>query len=180
MDWRDALAVSQRLIAGAMDGPVAIRLRQPGMGIAMRLETKRFGVIDVDSESILLFPNGLMGFESHRHWIMLSESDSDCVGWLQSLNDGDLSLAVVSPQSFISKYSLRIHRTHLASLPWAPGDDAVVLVIVSENEGEFTANLQAPVLLNLTRGLGQQVITADEQPVRYAFSRESLPLRRSA
>ena len=146
----------------------------------MRLETARFGVIDVDSPSILMFPRGLVGFEGHRHWVMLSESDSDAVGWLQSLHDGNLSLAVISPQAYIPQYAMRLHRSHLATLPWEPGDDALALVIVSEHDGEFTANLQAPILVNLTRGIGQQVVTADEQPVRFALSRDLMQQRKSA
>lgn len=146
----------------------------------MRLETARFGLIDVDAASILLFPRGLVGFEGHRHWVMLAEQDSDCIGWLQSLHDGNLSLAVISPQAFIPKYVLRLHKEELATLPWGPGDDALALVIVSENDGKFTANLRAPVLINVTRGIGQQVVTADEQPLQFLLSQELMRQRKSA
>lgn len=146
----------------------------------MRLETARFGAIEVDSESILLFPQGLLGFASHRHWILLAEAESDNVGWLQSLNDMNMSLAVVAPQAFVPRYALRIHRSHLMSLPWAPGDDAMVLAVVSEHDGEFTLNLRAPLLVNLKRGLGQQVVTADEQPVRFLLSTQPSFMRKSA
>ena len=175
-----ASPVIWRSIGGATDGPPrSIRLLDR-MGIAMRLETTRFGAIDVDSESILLFPNGLLGFEAHRHWILLAESDTESVGWLQSLNDVAVSIAVVTPQAFVPQYALRIHRSHLTSLPWAPGDEALVLAVVSEHEGEFTLNLRAPLLLNLRRGLGQQVITADEQPVRFVLSSQPSFMRKSA
>jgi flagellar assembly factor FliW len=48
------------------------------------------------------------------------------------------------------------------------------------NAGRLTVNLRAPVLINLNRRLGRQLITNDEQPVQYELSVGSLKLRKTA
>ena len=147
----------------------------------MNFTTRRFGNIAIDSDRILLFPQGIIGYETHRHWVLLSEKGSDTVGWLQSLADGDLSFLVVTPHRFVPRYELQIHRNQLLSLPWSPADEALTLAIVSgESSGELTINLKAPVLINVARCLGRQVVVADEQPLQFVIHEEPAMLRKSA
>ncbi len=146
----------------------------------MKFETSRFGPIEIDSERILLFPEGVVGYESHRHWVLLSENESDNVGWLQSLSDGSLSFLVVTPHRFVPDYALQIHRNQLLSLPWSPEDETLTLALVSDHDGTLTMNLKAPILVNVHRCLGRQVIVADEQPIRHAIHSPVTPLRKSA
>jgi flagellar assembly factor FliW len=146
----------------------------------MRYATSRFGTLQINTDAILLFPDGLVGFEQHQHFVLLSEVDNDAVGWLQSLSDPQFAVAVVTPHHFVSRYTLRLHRSQLSSLPWGPEDRSLVLAIVAQHEGRLTANLRAPVVINLDRCLGRQVITADDQPVRYPLPIQAERLRRTA
>ncbi|MCI0403985.1 MAG: flagellar assembly protein FliW, partial [Acidobacteria bacterium] len=50
-------------------------------------------------------------------------------------------------------------------------DSAFVLSVVSKSDGELTLNLKAPLIINLDRRLGRQVVTADEQPVAWQLNR---------
>ncbi len=146
----------------------------------MEFSTTRFGRLSVESDRILLFPDGLIGYESHRHWILLAENDDDSIGWLQSLSDADLAFLVVTPERFVVDYALRIHRSQLLTLPWSPDDRSMTLAIVSEHQGTLTANLKAPLAINVDRCLGRQVISSDDQPMRYELSHPSVSLRKSA
>jgi flagellar assembly factor FliW len=147
---------------------------------AMRFETANFGQLQIDPESILLFPDGLVGFEQYRHWVLLSENDDDAVGWLQSLNDPELVFSVITPHRFVPNYSLRIDRAQFAALPWSSTDESIILGLVSQRDGEFSVNLKAPVIINLQRGLGRQVVVADDQPLQYALSGQPGRIRKSA
>lgn len=56
-----------------------------------------------------------------------------------------------------------------------------MLSVVSQSDGDLTLNLKAPLVINLDRRLGRQVITSDDQPVALAINTpfQSL-LRRNA
>lgn len=146
----------------------------------MKIETTRFGSLEVDTESLLLLPEGLAGFESLRHWALLREEDSDSVGWLQSVNDPTVAIPVVTPQRYVDDYELKFFRSELAALPWSPDDETLIIVVVSRNSGGFTLNLKAPVLVNLNRRLGRQILASDDQPLQYAIPKQVSPLRKSA
>jgi flagellar assembly factor FliW len=146
----------------------------------MFVDTVRFGRLEVAAKKILLFPDGLVGFEDDKHWILLADGESESVGWLQSIGNAELALPVVTPQRFISDYSLRMKRTELKSLPWKAEDQAIVLVVVSHSQRRLTMNLKAPLVINLNRCLGKQVISVGGQPLKYEFPLQSDSIRQSA
>jgi flagellar assembly factor FliW len=146
----------------------------------MWYDTTNFGRLHIDAEGLLVFPDGLIGLESSRHWTLLWDEAEAAVGWLQSLSDPDLALTVVPPQRYVPGYVLRVPRDELAALPWAATDRALVMLVVSKHEGLFTANLQAPVVMNLDRCLGRQVVVADQQPVQFVLPDQSVLARKSA
>jgi flagellar assembly factor FliW len=146
----------------------------------MQAMTSRFGSVSIQADDILLFPNGLIGFEDCHHWILLADQHSEVVGWLQSLSHPQLAVPVVSPRRFLSDYRVVVTRSELAPLQLAEPDDAYVLAIVSKNDGRLTLNLKAPLVVNLSRHIGCQVITNDEQPVQFALADHSTHLRKSA
>jgi flagellar assembly factor FliW len=82
----------------------------------MRINTTRFGRIDVDAADLLTFPSGLPGLEHCREWALLADSDNDALGWLQSTVRGDVAIAVVSPRRFVPQYQVRIPRSELTPL----------------------------------------------------------------
>lgn len=147
----------------------------------MQIGTTRFGTVTIDANDILLFPAGLIAFEDCRHWVILGDAQNDAVGWLQCVSRPDVALPVVSPRRFVADYQVRVLRRELAPLQLSEVDQAYVLGIVSRNESSLTLNLKAPVIINLDRHLGRQVITTDKQPVQFELT--SLPaatLRKSA
>jgi flagellar assembly factor FliW len=131
----------------------------------MQISTSRFGLVDIDVDDILLFPHGLIAFEDCRHWVLLADSDNDSLGWLQSVSHGDVALPVVSPRRYAPQYQVHVTRGQLAPLELSHFDATYVLSVVSRSDDDFVLNLKAPLLINLDRRLGRQVVTLDEQPV---------------
>jgi flagellar assembly factor FliW len=146
----------------------------------MQFHTSKFGSLEIDSQRIILFPDGIVGFESHRHWVLLSEDNDDSIGWLQSLSDSELAFLVVTPQRFVEGYEMKLHRSQLLTVPWSREDRSLTLAIVSDHDGTLTANLKAPILLNVDRCLGRQVIVADDQPLQHVLYTQPAQLRKSA
>jgi flagellar assembly factor FliW len=146
----------------------------------MQINTSRFGHVDIEPEDILLFSNGLLAFEDHRHWVLLADPNNDAVAWLQSLSDPEVALPLVSPRRFVPDYQVRLARNQLTPLELAALDRAFVLTILARNRGCVTVNLKAPLIINLDRRIGRQVVTSDEQPLQLPLPHEALPLRKSA
>ena len=127
-----------------------------------------FGPVEIEVDDILLFPHGVIAFEDCRHWVLLADDENDALGWLQSVTRGEVAVPVVSPRRFAPEYQVHVTRGQLAPLELSHFDQAYVLSVVSQSDGDLTLNLKAPLIINLDRRLGRQVITTDEQPVALA------------
>ncbi|HZL87483.1 MAG TPA: flagellar assembly protein FliW [Pirellulaceae bacterium] len=146
----------------------------------MLLETSRFGAVDVEVEDILHFPDGLIGFEDQRHWVLLADEQNESLGWLQSVRSSHVALPVVSPRRFAADYQVRIVKSQLLRLELEQTHQAFVLNVINRHDEQFTVNLKAPVIINLDRRLGRQVVTLDEQPIALPFAESPAAARKIA
>jgi len=146
----------------------------------MKLQTTRFGRIDVESEDVLHFSSGLPGLEDCRQWALLADSMNDALGWLQSISRSDVALAVVSPRRFVPDYQVRIPRSELSPLALADVRQAQVVVVVGRNGTGLTLNLKAPIVINLENRTGRQVVASGDLPLQYELTQERPPLKKSA
>ncbi len=140
----------------------------------MLVRTTRFANIEVPAEDLIRFPEGMLGLDDCHSWVLLADAQSETVGWLQSTTRPSVALAVVSPRRFVPDYQLRVFRRELASLELARPEDAQVLSIMSKNERGITLNLKAPILMNLEKRLGRQVIANGEMPLQYELTTTAL------
>ncbi len=132
----------------------------------MRINTQRFGTLDLNADQLFLFPQGLIGMETLRQWALLPDPENTSVAWLQSASRGDRAIALISPRAFFDNYRVHVSRRDLAALHMRPGAEVYVMTTVSGHVGKLTTNLRSPLLLNLNRRLGCQVITSDDQPIQ--------------
>jgi len=146
----------------------------------MRINTSRFGRIDIDAGDVLRFPSGLPGLEDCREWALLADSSNDALGWLQSTTRPDVALAVVSPRRFVPDYQVRIPRSELTPLAIADIRQAQVVLVVGTNGKTLTLNLKAPIVINLEARTGRQVVASGELPLQYELNQDRQPLRKSA
>jgi flagellar assembly factor FliW len=141
----------------------------------MRIDTQRFGTLNLSSEQLFLFPQGLIGMETLRQWALLPDPNNATVAWLQSASRGDRAIAVISPRAFFDDYRVHVTRRDLTGLNLQPGSEVYILTAVSGHVGKLTTNLRSPFLLNLNRRLGCQIITSTEYPIQ-----QPLPLATTA
>jgi flagellar assembly factor FliW len=146
----------------------------------MRIQTSRFGNVDIQPDDILFFRRGILGFEECQHWVILADAGNRSVAWLQSMQSPEVALPVVSPRRFVADYQVRIDPVDIESLHLGSLNQAYILAVVSRDTDVLTLNLRAPIIINLDRRLGCQVITSDQQPIQYELTALPLPLRRTA
>lgn len=146
----------------------------------MNIDTTRFGPIEIDDGDVIHFPEGLLGLPSCRDWVLLADAENGSLAWMQSVDRAEIALAVVSPRRFVPSYRMRVARRELEPLGLEHAWAARVLIVVSKTEQTITLNLKAPLVINLGRRLGRQVITNGNLPVQYALGTTSPALRKSA
>lgn len=146
----------------------------------MRINTSRFGRIDVAAGDVIRFPSGLPGLEDCREWALLADATNDALGWLQSTTRGDVALAVVSPRRFVPDYQVRIPRSELTPIDISDIRQAQIVVVVGTTGTALTLNLKAPIVINLEGRTGRQVVASGELPLQYELTSIRPPLKKSA
>ena len=147
----------------------------------MRIETERFGSLEVDERELFFFPQGLIGLETLRQWAFLPDPENESVAWLQSASRGDQALALVSPRLFVPNYKIHVSSRSLQAIGLRSDHRTYVLTTIAGSLGRVTTNLRAPIILNLDRRLGCQVVTGDDQPMHHVLPTvTSVPRRLAA
>jgi flagellar assembly factor FliW len=121
------------------------------------IDSTRFGALEVPDESILTFPNGLIGLGGTRYTLIVREESAPFL-WLHSLDDPSLAIPVTNPWGFFSTYEVEISDSEAARIGVEDASHADVYVTVRSGEAieDFRANLRAPILV--AGGRGHQVI----------------------
>jgi len=125
----------------------------------MQINT-RFGVQEIDADSIISFPDGLPGFESLKKFSLLHEEGAQTLLYLQSLDDADVQLPLVDPDHFQVNYQINLSDEELQKLQLESPEDATILVTVSKTDNTEDAGLHAnfmgPIVLNTKARTGMQ------------------------
>jgi len=135
----------------------------------VKLETTRFGEIEVAENEIITFKQGLYGFRDEHQFVLLSDEETDFC-WLQSITNPDLAFIVIEPWAFCKDYEFDLSEEVKSELEVESEKDILVLniVVVPENPREMTMNLKAPVIVNKGTYLAKQIILdSEEYPIKY-------------
>lgn len=130
-----------------------------------KIETPRFGAIDVPDDAVYRFPDGLLGFGDLREYALLDNPGGGPFKWLQSLERPALAFVTANPADFFPAYHLALRKEELAAIELDDAKDGYVLTIltIAPKIEESTANLQGPIILNTKKRLGKQIVLSDPQ-----------------
>lgn len=132
------------------------------------VETKYFGSLAYAEESVFEFPHGLPGFDAENAFVLIETAESAPLVFLQSLVRPSLCFLAFPVQVVDRNYRLAVAPEDLETLELdisrqpVLGSEAVVLALVSLHDGfAATANLMAPIVLNVKTRRGLQAIRRD-------------------
>jgi flagellar assembly factor FliW len=117
--------------------------------------TRNFGTIEYETGAALEFPRGLPAFENCRQFLALTLPQSEPLVFLQSLEDSGLCFITVPVQVVDREYRLGMAPEDRELIGLASGarpeigKDVLCLAVLSIREDGPTANLLAPVIVNL-------------------------------
>lgn len=131
-----------------------------GSGATITIKSSRFGELTVPAETVIEFPSGIIGFPRHKSFVMLEHKPP--FSWLHSVEDESLAFVVVDGLEFGSAYQLP-PPVGDRMIDLREDDEYAILVIVTvrSDPRDTTANLKAPLFVNLRNRRGVQVIYDD-------------------
>ncbi len=136
----------------------------------MKIKTKFYEELEISTDEMIHFPEGLPGFETEKRFVYLHPEDS-VFGCLQSCQTPEVAFIVISPFRLCPDYDFVLDEKKVDLLGLAKPDDALILAIVTIPPGQpdqATVNLQAPLVINPQTRKGIQVILSDSgYPLRF-------------
>jgi flagellar assembly factor FliW len=113
----------------------------------MQIETTRFGTLDLEETTFILFPWGIPGFEELKRFVLLDHREGP-FKWLQAVDDPSIAFVVSPPEAVGVRYSVPPEKATPIELQMA--DDLVLLVMVSfdQTEKSLRLHLRGPLLFN--------------------------------
>lgn len=146
----------------------------------MKIATKFLGEVEIDNQDILTFDHGLLGLEEEREFVLLPIDADLPLALLQSVVNKEIGFVVAYPFAFKPDYSFDISDEDRAQLQIEKEEDVLPYAIVTMKETfkDSTINLLAPVILNIEKKCGKQIVLQDNKiyPLRYPIQ----PLEGSA
>lgn len=139
----------------------------------MKVQSSRFGELEVPADSVIEVPSGLIGFSKGQRFIMLEHKPP--FSWLQSVDDPNLAFVIVDGFEFGEQYQVSAPVGD-SDIDLREEDEYAILVIVTvrPDPRDTTANLKAPIFVNLRNKMGTQVIfDAPQYSTRFPLWAES-------
>lgn len=113
-----------------------------------------------------------MGFEEYEHYTLIFNAEKKgSIMWLQSLDEPELAFTVMDPMKIVPEYNPVVEDEWLEPLGEVDSEDDYFLlsvVTVPSDLTKMTANLKAPVVINMkTKKACQIIVNNDDYQVRY-------------
>ncbi|KAA3615501.1 MAG: flagellar assembly protein FliW [Calditrichaeota bacterium] len=129
------------------------------------LEHKRLGEITYRDEDIITLPQGLLGFEKRKNYVVIDREDYYPFVWMINTDDPNTSFVMVNPLLFHQEYNPNVTKRDLNEIEIDNPQSLLMYVIITlkPDASQSTANLRAPILINIAKKLGKQLVLLDDQ-----------------
>lgn len=137
----------------------------------MKIATKFLGEIEIEEQDILTFEHGLLGLENEKNFVLLPIDAELPLAILQSVDNVEIGFVVAYPFAFKKDYSFDISEDDRNQLQIGKEEDVLTYSIVTMKETfqDSTINLLAPLIINMDKKCGKQIVLQDNKsyPLRY-------------
>lgn len=132
----------------------------------MKIQTRDFGMMDVQEKDILFFTQPIYGFEELKRFVMLTDDEMEGFMWLQSLEESEICFILLNPLLAKPDYAPCLPADVKAAL--GAGDYEIFgTVAIPEDFHQSTINLKSPIVINPATQKAAQVILEDNYPIRF-------------
>lgn len=129
----------------------------------MKIETKYAGTMEINEEQQIHFKKGIPAFEEETSFVLHPFDEDTPFFVLQSTKTVDVAFIVVNPFDFVANYQLKLSESTLAQLEIKKQEEVATYVVLTVKEPfvNTTANLQGPIVLNVTNNKAKQILLSD-------------------
>lgn len=128
----------------------------------MEINTKYLGKVNIDKSSIISFPNGLLGLKDSKEFTIINLEDIPHFRFLQDIKNESISFLIINPWEFFPDYDIELPDEKLENININPKGENLMeiynIVTLSKEFKKSTANLLAPVVINLKEKMGKQIV----------------------
>lgn len=138
----------------------------------MNVETTRFGRVTVEEKDVITFPEGMLGFSKIDKYVLIEGSDDSLFLWLQALRKPSVAFPLLEPEIFETNYKVELtdEDRKIVQLDDLKHAKVFSIVTIPSDPTKMTANLKAPIVLNLKDRLARQVILHQaDYPIRQSI-----------
>ncbi|EQB88543.1 flagellar assembly factor FliW [Clostridium punense] len=126
----------------------------------MKLKNKFNQIVDCDEKDIIIFENGIFGFENLKKFVVIPIEENEKFKMLQSTENDSIGIVIVSPFDFKKQYEINLSDEYIEKLKIKEEREVLVYTTVTLNSDidKITTNLKAPIIINVCNNLAMQII----------------------
>lgn len=142
-----------------------------------RILVTKIGEIYFDEKNLIRIPNGLLGFEKYKEFIVWEQEEYRPFKWFIAAEEPGFMLLVVEPLLFFPDYAPNISKTDLKDLKILESDVTKIysVITLAEMPDEITINLSGPIYVNSSTNVGKQIaLTGDTYSTKHNLFKSEL------
>ena len=125
----------------------------------MKTIETRFGQVTYDPKQVIRFPEGLIGFEQVRDFVVIPQEQSSALFCIQSVEESHLAFLFINPALFFPHYRVVPDDAIMEKLGIGPQAPYFVLTTITfHSDDSVTLNLLAPVIYTPETDRAVQVV----------------------
>ena len=130
----------------------------------MKINSAKLGEIEYLEDDVVTLSSPLLGFPDLQDFLIISDDNSYPFLWFQSVEDTDICFILIETNIFFKDYHPDIPKRELKVLAISDKKDMKLfsIVVVPTDPKLSTANLRAPLVVNLEKKLAKQIILDDD------------------
>ncbi|GAU75666.1 flagellar assembly protein FliW [Fusibacter sp. 3D3] len=143
----------------------------------MIVKTPYLGDLEYESQDIIRFEEGILGFEKLHDYIFVLNSDEALpFHYLQSVEDNELMFIATSPYLFVEDYDFNLSQSVIDELKIEAIEDVTVycLTVIPAETLKTSINLKAPLVINMKTKLARQVLMDEKFRLKHFIFDKSL------
>ena len=131
-----------------------------------KINTLRFGELEIEEKDVIRFADGIPAFEDEHEFVVLPYEEGTPYMFLQSMMTPELAFLMTDPFVFFSDYSFELDDENMDKLEIKTMDDVLVCTLISiprSGVADMTTNLLAPVVINRHTMQARQIVLEKTQ-----------------
>ncbi len=132
----------------------------------MEVNTRIFGMIDIEDDKLIHFVNGIVGFPELTTFALIHDHEKNGgIQWLQSMQEPQFAIPVMNPLDILDDYNPQVEDELLKPIGGLDPENMLVLVTVAvpSDLTKMSVNLRGPIVINAENRKACQVITEGEE-----------------